>query len=66
MVVHRKEKDQPVTNPAMDDEIKEGSYRPNYIKTEDGKYRLYAFKEPYKRIVNQSSVNLEIHSGDSN
>ena len=50
----------------MDDEIKEGSYRPNYIKTEDGKYRFYALKEPYKRIVNQSSVNLEIHSGDSN
>ena len=36
------------------------------IKTEDGKYRFYALKEPYKRIVNQSSVNLEIHSGDSN
>lgn len=65
-IINRNEKDQPVTNPAMDDEIKEGSYHPNYIKTEDGKYRFYALKEPYKRIVNQSSVNLEIHSGNSN
>lgn len=65
-IINRNEKDQPVTNPVMDNEIKEGSYRPNYIKTEDGKYRFYALKEPYKRIVNQSSVNLEIHSGDSN
>ena len=53
-IINRNEKDQPVTNPVMDNEIK------------DGKYRFYALKEPYKRIVNQSSVNLEIHSGDSN
>lgn len=65
-IINRNEKDQPVTNPVMDNEIKEGSYRPNYIKTEDGNYQFYALKEPYDRTANQSSVNLEIHSGDSN
>lgn len=51
------------TNPDMDKEIKEGSYHP--VKVEDGTYRFYALKEPYDRTANQSSVNLEIHSGDS-
>ena len=58
--------EQPVTNSVMDDEIKKGDgYHPEIIKTVDGNYQFYALKERYNRTANQSSVNLEIHSGNS-
>lgn len=52
------------TNPEMDDEIKTGSYNPEFIGLND--YRFYALKGSDKaRVVNQSTVKIEIHSGQS-
>ena len=52
------------TNPEMDDEINAGSYNPEFIGLND--YRFYALKGSDKaRVVNQSTVKIEIHSGQS-
>lgn len=72
-IINRNEKDQPVTNSTMDDQIKEGSYKPTYTNTGEqgnfhgklGDYRFYGLKDEYDRTSNQSTINLEIHSGDS-
>lgn len=75
-IINRNEKDQPVTNPAMDDQIiNKESYKPEYIETGSvnlpeqlepfSDYRFYGLKEQYDRTSNQTSVNLEIHSGAS-
>lgn len=55
----------------IDTEVKnrEG-YKPSFVETgEDSsvpEYRFYAMKEQYDRTSNQSTVNLEIHVGNSN
>lgn len=57
------EKDYEVSNPKMDEEIEAGSYNPNLIGVNE--YRFYAMKEQGDRTSNQSTVNIEIHSGNS-
>lgn len=52
-----------ITNLSMDKEILEGSYTPNEVGVTD--YRFLAMKEQGDRTSNQSTVNIEIHSGTS-
>lgn len=52
-----------VTNKEMDDEILKGSYQEDIVGVTD--YRFAAMKEKGDRTSNQSTVNLEIHSGTS-
>lgn len=63
-IINRNTKEETPTNPEMDEEIKEGSYSPEFIGVNE--YRFYALKSEEKsRVVNQATVNIEIHSGAS-
>lgn len=68
-IINNNTKNEPPTNPKMDDEI---GYTPEHITisepefTEmDDDYRFDALKDNGNRIVNQSTVKIEIHSGIS-
>ena len=52
------------TNLPMDKEIIEGSYEPTFIGDAD-EYRFYALKPKGDRTSNQSTVKIEIHTGNS-
>lgn len=63
IINHNTESETP-TNPEMDKEIETGSYLPEFIG--ENEYRFYALKSKDKaRVVNQSTVKIEIHSGSS-
>ena len=54
------------TNLEMDSEIKAGSYEPGQA-IDTLTYRTEVFlKDPFNRTSNQSSVNIDIHCGNSN
>lgn len=59
IINHNTESETP-TNPEMDDEF---GYKPEFIG--ENEYRFYALKENESRVVNQSVVKIEIHSGSS-
>lgn len=66
----------PVTNPNMDNEIETGSYSPTFMGNtteldefgdpiDPKKSRFYALKPEGDRTSNQSTVKIDIHSGNS-
>lgn len=68
-IINHNTESQTPTNPEMDEEI---GYEPEFIETTtdlsliDGdEYRFYALKPQGSRVVNQSVVKIEIHSGSS-
>lgn len=63
-IINHNTKSQTPTNPEMDEEIKAGSYSPEFIG--ENEYRFNVLKGNDKaRVVNQSTVKIEIHSGES-
>lgn len=53
------------TNLEMDTEIKEGSYKPSEDNVELEYGTPIFLKDQYNRTVNQSTVKIDIHTGDS-
>lgn len=64
-IINHNTEDGDITNPSMDTEIKnKESYTGDKIG--NNPYRFYVIKgEEKNRVVNQSTVKIEIHSGDS-
>ena len=63
IINHNLQEENP-TNSEMDEEIKAGSYQPEFIG--DNEYRFYVLKGTEQaRVVNQSTVKIEIHTGTS-
>ncbi|MEG0773666.1 hypothetical protein [Clostridium sp.] len=62
-IINHNSDNKSVTNPEMDNEIEAGSYTPAFIGS-DG-YEFYALKSEGDRTSNQSTVRIEIHSGNS-
>ena len=59
-IINHNTESQTPTNPNMDAEF---GYNPEFIG--ENEYRFYALKPNESRVVNQSIVKIEIHSGDS-
>lgn len=59
-IINHNTESQTPTNPNMDAEF---GYNPEFIG--ETEYRFYALKPNESRVVNQSIVKIEIHSGDS-
>lgn len=63
-IINRNIQEETPTNSDMDEEIKAGSYQPEFIG--DNEYRFYVLKGTEQaRVVNQSTVKIEIHTGTS-
>lgn len=63
-IINHNTQEETPTNPDMDEEIKAGSYQPEFIG--DNEYRFYVLKGTEQaRVVNQSTVKIEIHTGTS-
>lgn len=61
-IINHNTESQTPTNPEMDEEV---GYEPEFIGEND-EYRFYALKgNDNARVVNQSVVKIEIHSGSS-